>query len=286
MLNIIYLVAIILGVSGQNISKKPFTQKAKGKGVFFFGALVSLTAMLFFVLTAKNLDFQLSYLPYSIGFAAAYATSTLCIVLAIRHGSLSLTSLFVSYSLMLPTFYGLIFLSDPIGIGLFPGIFLLALSLILIREKKEEKEERKINPKWLLFVCLAFIGNGMCSVVQKMQQMASGGKGKSEFMIIALGIDAVILLLFSLLKERKDFSAFIKAAPLPALIGGALNGMVNLFVMILSARMPVSVMFPLISAGGILVTFLVALIYYREKFTKTQLLGYLCGVISVVFLNI
>lgn len=43
---------------------------------------------------------------------------------------------------------------------------------------------------------------------------------------------------------------------------------------------------PLISAGGILVTFLVALAFYKEKFTKIQLIGYLCGVLSVVFLNL
>ena len=283
MLNAIYLIAIILGVSGQNISKKPFTQKAGGKGVFFFGSLVSFTAMLFFVITGKDLDFQLSYLPYSIGFSASYAVSTLFIVLAIRFGSLSLTSLFVSFSLILPTFYGLIFLSDPVGPGLIPGILLLAAAIFLTKQKDQKSS---INAKWLILVFLAFCGNGMCSVVQKMQQLDSGGKGKSEFMIIALGIDAAVLLFLSLLKERRDFSAFSKAAILPALIGGTLNGMVNLFVMILSGRMPVSVMFPLISAGGILVTFLVALTFYKEKFTKIQLIGYLCGVLSVVFLNL
>ncbi len=283
MLNTLCLIAIILGVSGQNISKKPFTRKAKGKGVFFFSALVSFTAMLFFVITGKDLDFQLSYLPYSIGFAVPYAVGTLFIVLAIRHGSLSLTSLFVSFSLMLPTFYGLLFLSDPVGPGLIPGILLLAASLFLT---KQNGEKGGFSTKWLVLVFLAFCGNGMCSVVQKMQQLASGGKGKSEFMILALGLDAVILFLLSLFKERRDFAAFGKAAILPALIGGTLNGMVNLLVMILSARMPVSVMFPLISAGGILVTFLVALTFYKEKFTKIQLVGYLCGVLSVVFLNI
>lgn len=283
MLNTVYLIAIILGVSGQNISKKPFTQKAGGKGVFFFGSLVSFTAMLFFVITGKDLDFQLSYLPYSIGFAASYAVSTLFIVLAIRHGSLSLTSLFVSFSLILPTFYGLIFLSDPVGPGLIPGILLLAAAIFLTKQKGKKGS---FNAKWLFLVFLAFCGNGMCSVVQKMQQVASGGKGKSEFMIIALGIDAAVLLLLSLLKERQDFPTISKAAILPALIGGTLNGMVNLFVMILSGRMPVSVMFPLISAGGILVTFLVALTFYKEKFTKIQLIGYLCGVLSVVFLNL
>lgn len=282
-MNLVYLISIILGVSGQNISKKPFTQKAGGKGVFFFGSLVSLVAMTFFLVTGRDLSFSLDLLPYSLGFAASYAVSTVCTVLAIRHGSLSLTSLFVSYSLMLPTFYGLLFLSDPVEKGLIPGLLLLALSLFLIRKKGGDGA---FSPKWLLFVLLAFTGNGMCSVVQKMQQLATGGAKKSEFMILALGIDAVFLFCLSLAKERKDWPMVAPAALVPAVIGGSLNGMVNLFVMILSGRMPVSLMFPLVSAGGILVTFLVSFFFYREKLSKTQLLGYAVGVLSVVILNL
>ena len=284
MMNALFLIAIILGISGQNITKKAFSQKAHGSGIFFFGALVSLSAMLFFILTGGALDFQAAYLPYSVAFAASYATSTLCLVMAIRYGSLSLTSLFVSFSLMLPTFYGLLFLSEPVGKGFLPGLLLLGVSLVLIRKKGERADG--FSMKWILFVLLAFVGNGMCSVVQKMQQTASGGAGKSEFMILAFAIDAVVLFALSFVKERNKFSVFGKPAILPAMIGGGLNGMVNLFVMILSGTMAVSVMFPLISAGGILVTFLVGFLFYHEKFTKTQLIGYLSGVLSVVLLNL
>lgn len=282
MLNVFYLVAIIIGISGQSIVKKPYTQKTNGGGVYFFSTVLSVAALLFFVVTASKLDFDASFIPYSIGFAASYAVATVFMVLSVAYGSLSLTSLFISYSLMIPTFYGLI-LGDPVSKGFIPGIILLVISLFLTN-KSDEKA--KFSLKWIIFVMLAFVGNGMCSVVQKMQQVASDGKYKNEFMIIALAVVTIFMSLMSLFTERKQIKDYAKSGWHWALICGLLNGIVNLFVMILSERIPVSLMFPLISAGGLIVTYIVSRFFYKEKLSKTQFVGFLFGLAAVVFLNI
>lgn len=283
MLNVIFLIAIILGVSGQNIVKKPYTQKMGGSGVYFFNAIISAAALLFFAVTATKLDFDLSFIPYSIGFAASYAIATVFLVLAIAYGSLSLTSLFFSYSLMIPTLYGLVFLKDDISVGFILGLALLVVSLFLVN--KNDKKA-KFSFKWIICVILAFLGNGMCTVVQNMQQVAFDGAYKNEFMIVALAIVALVMSIMSLIKERKAMKVYAKAGWHWALICGLLNGMVNLFVMILSRSMPVSVMFPLISAGGLVVTYLVSRFVYKESLTKLQFVGFILGLAAVVFLNI
>lgn len=283
MLNVIFLIAIILGVSGQNIVKKPYTQKMGGSGVYFFNAILSAAALLFFAVTATKLDFDISFIPYSIGFATSYAIATVFLVLAIAYGSLSLTSLFFSYSLMIPTLYGLVFLKDDISAGFILGLALLVVSLFLVN--KNDKKA-KFSFKWIICVILAFLGNGMCTVVQNMQQVAFDGAYKNEFMIVALAIVALVMSIMSLIKERKAMKVYAKAGWHWALICGLLNGMVNLFVMILSRSMPVSVMFPLISAGGLVVTYLVSRFVYKESLTKLQFVGFILGLAAVVFLNI
>lgn len=283
MLNVIFLIAIILGVSGQNIVKKPYTQKMGGSGVYFFNAILSAAALLFFAVTATKLDFDISFIPYSIGFAASYAIATVFLVLAIAYGSLSLTSLFFSYSLMIPTLYGLVFLKDDISVVFILGLALLVVSLFLAN--KNDKKA-KFSFKWIICVILAFLGNGMCTVVQNMQQVAFDGAYKNEFMIVALAIVALVMSIMSLIKERKAMKVYAKAGWHWALICGLLNGMVNLFVMILSNSMPVSVMFPLISAGGLVVTYLVSRFVYKESLTKLQFVGFILGLAAVVFLNI
>ncbi len=282
-MNVVLLISIILGVSAQNIIKKPYTQKNGGKGTFLFSMLSSFAAMLFFVVTSGGFEFEIGFVPYSLGFALSYGTSTVFSVLATSCGSLSLTALIISFSLMIPTFYGLIFLNDPIGVGLIPGILLLLVSLVLINKTSESV---KITRKWLVCVFLAFIGNGMCSTVQKMQQVAFEGKYKNEFMIIALLSVSASMAILSLIRENKDIKRCARGGWYFALGCGIMNGAVNLFVMLLSARMPVSLMFPLVSAGGIVITYLVSRFIYKEKLTKVQLVGFVLGTASVVLLNL
>ena len=57
-----YLLAIILGISGQSIVKKPYTQKTNGAGVYFFNTLLSAAALLFFVVTSSKFSFDISFI--------------------------------------------------------------------------------------------------------------------------------------------------------------------------------------------------------------------------------
>jgi len=94
------------------------------------------------------------------------------------------------------------------------------------------------------------------------------------------------MLFFVLFREKNIFIASVKE-DFAWMVGcGLANGAVNLFVMILSGKMATSIMFPLISAGGIIATWIVSRLFYREKLTTYQNIGLILGVISVIFLNI
>lgn len=282
-MNVVYLILVILGVSAQDILKKIKTAKGGDGGVYLFAAFISMAAAVFFAVISGGLQWNWGFLPYSAGFALAYGMCTMCGVLAIANGPLSITTLVVSYSLMLPTLYGLLFLGDPITPGLIFGIVLLVISLFLVTKKNKEAP---LTLKWGIYALLTFIGNGMCSVVQKMQQDVFDGAYKNEFMIVAYVLAAVAFVILALCKERKTMAHTAKTAWHLAILCGAMNGMVNLFILILQGRMPLSVMFPLVSAGGIVVTYLISKFVYKEKLTALQFVGFLLGIASVVLLNI
>lgn len=279
----VFLISIVVGCALQSVFKKTYSRKCDNKGVFFFSALTSLAAAAFFLATSSGLDFQAAFLPHSLFFGIAYATATVCEVIAVTSGPLSLTTLVISYSLMLPTLYGLVFLKEPISAGLIPGLVLLVISLFLIRSRGDSAP---ITPKWVVSVLLAFVGNGFCSIAQKVEQVAFDGAYKNEFMICALLFVAAVLFLFSLGGERKDMGMLFKKGWYLAVLCGAFNGLVNLFVMLLFDRMPSSLMFPLISAGQIVFTSLAAWLLFREKLSRSQLFGLIFGILAVIFLNI
>ena len=283
-MQVIYLISVIFGISGQNISKKIYSEKTGGNGVYTFSMLSCLSAAIFFILTASDFLWNAALIPHALFFAIPYGTATIFNILALRCGPLSLTALISSFSLMIPTFFGLIFLKDPVSFGLYPGLALLAVSLFLINKKGGDT--KGVSLKWLICVLFAFLGNGLCSVAQTVQQKHFSGQYKNEFMIIALLIVVGIMGLFTVLKERKSAGKYIRAGWHLSLGCGILNGMVNLFVMILTGLMNVSLMFPLVSVGGIVLTFIVSKAFYKEKLTAAQHIGFLFGIGAIVLLNL
>lgn len=283
MLSVLYILIIVVGITVQNAVRKPYTDKNGGKGIFFFTGVLSLSALLFFLVTSGGLSFNVSILPYSLSFAAFHGLANVFSVLATSCGSLALTSLFISYSLMIPTFYGLIFLKESVSIGFIPGIILLAVSLFLINGRVRVE---KISLKWVIYTAVALVSNGMCSVVQNAQQTAFAGEFKNEFMISALTLVTLAMALLTVARERGEIKEYLKSGLKPAAAGGVMNGAVNLFVMLVTGIMSVSLAFPLISAGSIIATYGVSRLIYRERLSKLQLAGFIVGIGSVVFLNI
>ena len=151
-------------------------------------------------------------------------------------------------------------------------------------ENKNEKPQITIN--WLIYIVLAFLGNGFCSTVQRIQQIECEGKFKNEFMVVALLISFLVFMVLTILYDRKDLLINVKKGFISCFICGISNGVVNLFVIILSLSMAASVMFPIISGGGIILSAVVAIFFFKEKLSLPQYIGLILGIASVVFLNL
>lgn len=283
-MNALLLLIIIIGVSIQQIAKKAYNKVATG--AFSFSAASALIAVTTFIVTAGGkLNFNTGVLKYSVPFAIAYSLAAVCSFLAIKTGSLSLTSLIIQYSLVIPAFYGLIALGEARNLSMVIGIILLLISLALINIGGK-KDETKITFKWALFAFLSFVGNGSCSVIQKVQQLESGGLYKSELMIIAYLITVVTLMCCAFGTEKKATIPNLKKGFVWYFICGLANGVVNFLVLVMSTRMAASLMFPVISAGGIVATVLVAITIYKEKLTFNQKIALILGLAAIIILNI
>ena len=107
-------------------------------------------------------------------------------------------------------------------------------------------------------------------------------------MIIALLFVLCVNIVFTLLKERKNMSLYLKKGWFLGSSCGIMNGVVNLFVMILTTelKMAASVMFPVIGAGTLIITYIFYRFMFKEVLTRPQLAGFVLGTISVLLLNI
>ncbi len=283
-MNALLTISVVLFMGGQSIARKNYGNKVAGRGACLFNAGSCLFAGLFFWVSG-GFKFQMdpAIIPYSIGFAVTYGASVFFGFKALMCGPLSLTSLVTSYSLMIPTIYGLIFNNDEAGIFLYIGLVFLAVSLFCIAIKKEEKQ---ISLRWAIYAALALFGNGLCSTILTVQQLNFEGAYKNEFMITALVMIVIFLSILTYKGEKADIKECLKAGFLWMIVWGVLNGATNLFVMMLSTRVQASLMYPLISGGGIILSWILSRFLYKEKLTPLQNFAVVLGVIAVVFLNL
>ena len=292
------LVLTVFFCSYQNILKKEFSKRCSG-GTYTFTGLCCLGALLVFLVINRDFDVTLPLLLYSIGFSVAYAAASVCMVLAIRYGSLAKTSLIISYSLLIPTLYGIIFLDDPIDTVMIVGFALLVVSLFLTNytpksatpEETDGSDTQKKKSSlvlWIIFLVISFVGNGMCSTIQKMEQVALGEEAQANlFMVIALAINTVFMFIMAFATEKKEIvQTTCQKTWWIAGICGIFNGLTNYLVLVLNKDLPPSVLFPVISAGGIVFVFLYSMIVYREKFKPMQIIGFVLGVGSIILLNL
>lgn len=270
------------GIQGILI-KKYSNQKDCGMYTYYF--ISTVFALIVFLFQS---GFKIKLVPeillYSVLFAVAYCSAIVFQFVALKHGPLSLTILITSYSLILPTLYGIFFLKERFTVIMAAGIVLFVISLALAVEIK--RENKKISLLWFVAVSLAFIGNGMCAMVQKIQQIEFEGQYKGELMIFALLLVALFMLVMALIGERQILINSVKrgwylAAPL-----GAANGLNNLLVLILNNMIPAAVLFPVVSAGGVVISSVAGVFVFKEKLSRTQLAGVIIGILAIVLLNI
>lgn len=289
------LVLTVVSATAQNFFTKIFSNKTE-KGVFLFNALTALVALLIFVCTAGfRFTFVWANFGYAVLFALAYFFAVFGLTMAIKTGPLSITALIESYSMIVASVYGVVFLNEPITPFMIIGFVLLVVSLTLVNyeKKKEKSEERTISLKWLIFVSVGFIGNGFCTVVQKMQQVWSErtyGVGQflysNEMMIMGLLLSFFALLLCSFVLEKKDMKEVLKKGWAPAIGRGLSNGGANLFSILVMTMMPVAIANAVIAAGCVVLAALISVLIYKEKLNVWQWSGIVVGVVSLVFLNI
>ena len=285
MIAIIMIISIIAQVS-QQVCRKEFN-KISEDIPFGFSLAGVLATLIYFLITAKgNVNVSPKIFSYVIPFSICYTTAYVCTIFAIKHGPLSLTSLIISCSVAVPLIYGVVVLREPLNMALILGIVFLFSSIILV-SKPWEKGNSSITPKWIMYISLTFLSNGICMTTQKLFQIKDKGFHSNEFMIFSLVIVFFIILIFVLTSERKKFKDIITNGHIlwPALCGTS-NGIANQLTMILAVSLPASFLYPVQSAGAIILTAFVSILVYKEKLSNLQKVGFLFGIFAIIIFNI
>ena len=213
----------------------------------------------------------------SVVFAAVTAASQHFAIKAFQTGPMAHTSFIQGVGLVIPTFCGVLFWQEKMSAGKLFALLVLIISMALVLDLKKEK----INLRWLVYALLSMLFIGLIGVVQTVHQMSPYQTELIPFLKISFFFTVLLNLLFWRLGKTPSTFSIKSSAAGQAAASGVFMGLVNMINLYLAGAMPKIIFFPIANGGLIFATLLAAVIFFRERLSKKQWVGMMCGILAL-----
>lgn len=275
---VLIFVSSILSVS-QSVLTKLASTGGRVARTMSFNLLKTLGALLLFgLISVWNFKWHSPTIVYAVIYGVIQLICNISGYLALTKGPMALTSLIVTYNVVIPCVYGVGFLGEKVRILQAAGFVMLAVSMLLLKKKDGEV---KFKRNWGLCTGITFLCNGINSVILKMHQTVYPGMYCREFICIALLVGFIVLFAVSLYtKQKPTLSETLFSVPSGMMMGGA-----NFLSLYLSAHIDATVLFPVTTVCSICLNCTLSKIIFKDKFTLMQIIGIILGVISVILIK-
>lgn len=266
-------------------------QKLKGtslkSGLGFNSLLGLFTAIVFFIINGFKTDFSV----YSFILAALMSGFAMCYNIIgfklLKSGTMAMYTLFLMVGGMcVPYIFGLLFLNEPLSVLRTAALIVMLIGIIFANISNE-----KVNLKQMAMCITVFILNGLVSVISKLHQIELRFDTINATEFVLLGgffkfIFAGIIYLFTKkhIEEKREKKACTLS--LVIIVASAVAGGGAYLMQLLGAEsLPATVLYPFVTGGSIVASSLVGVIFFKEKLSKSLIVGVvLCFIGTVMFL--
>ena len=289
------VVLLALGFVIQKLYQKITDTSLMSASLFqTFTALFSF--IYFFLLNGCAIEFSLfSFLNALLKSACGFAYSMLGYKI-IAKGNLPLYMLFLmSGGMVVPAIYGWIFLSEPLTLLRVLGVIVIVIAVVLTNS-----DIKKISISMLIMCLCVFFLNGLVSTFSKLHQIGAelGAVDTNDYILLGI-ISSVTMSTASGMifrrkgkksdeqkneREKKSFLSY--GIPLVIILLYSVVGGISSYLQLEGAKnLPASVLYPIITGGGIILTGIFGRIFFGEQPSKRQWISILiCFVGTFMFL--
>ena len=278
--------SIILSNVTQSASTKLFNQK--NYAPVYFNLIKAASAFLLTLLySLPGFIFHLPTVFFGLCYGAVLFLSMYAGYEALCRGPMALTSMLISFSVIIPFSWGVAVRGEGLGTLKIIAVILLIAAIVCTNADKFHGgiERPRGFGAWLFFVALTFFGNGVCSILQKEHQTLFPSMYNREFMVFAFFLCTVIYSLVFIFGKKKLPFREVKGKSF-ALLAGATTALSGLLTLLLAALENASILFSIISAGGILASLLCGKFIFREKLKLNHCLALILGIASIVLMKL
>ena len=282
---ILVILATILLAVDFAISKKFQSVEVTdlGPGLKYNALNGLFTAIVFWALAGFKIEFSWFSLILAFSMALCCAAYSLIGFRVLRIGNMAVYSLFLmSGGMLLPYFYGILFLEESLTFARICGVLIILLAIIISNKSKEK------FPVVFYVLCAAvFLLNGSVSVISKCHQINTVFQPVSSISFIMYsGIGRFIFSLGALLFVNKGGkpAKFSGKKTLLFIAASALIGGLSYMLQLIGAKeLPATVLYPLVTGGSIIFSALAEKVFFKGKLTKYQIISVILCFLGTCF---
>ncbi|TMM28628.1 DMT family transporter [Polaribacter aestuariivivens] len=242
-----------------------------------------------FLLADRKIPISEIYLepwfPGSLVLGALFIAIFFIMAMTAQKNGVSVTSIAGKMSVVIPVFFGIILYNESVTFLKITGI-IIALIAVYLSSVKAEKSNKNGT---LLFPILLFLGSGAIDTILKYIQVTHVAEEDiSIFSGSLFGIAAIfgiVILVFKTLKKRTFFGV-------KNIIAGIVLGVPNYFSIIFlikalqNNRFESSTLFTINNVAIVIVSTLVGLLLFKEKFSTKNKIGVFLAILGIILVTI
>ncbi len=279
--SMLFVVAAALSITFMSLAMRYATLKTKSLwGVILGNYLTAATIMA--ALVFSNGSWIVSPFTIRLGILTGFtyvAGMYMNLTLMDKRGA-AITSTVIQLGVLIPVAVSIFIYGETTTSIQLVGIVLAITSLPLIAAKPMEKLEidKEIIPMILVTILIV----GFSQLASKIL-VQSGLESQNNFFFLAVFTSAAIIVTPLAYRNRLDIE---RNDFLYGLGVGVFNLSSNRFTLLALTVLPGAIVFPVSSAGSLLMVTVAALILFKEKVSRINLVGILLTLVAVVMINI
>lgn len=207
-------------------------------------------------------------------------------VLSYKTGSMSLTSMFGCFSMIIPILAGFLLWQEPVTGMKLLGIALMFVSIYLIISPGSDGAVTKV---WIKNVLIYALSTGLMTTLQQITAKANPAESSSFLFVTYTSATLFICLNLPYLQKRPALQVtkkFLCKENLNGLLVGILGAINTVCTMKILGLMDSTVFYPLKVGTCLILNALLAYFLFHEKHSKKQIAGFLIGTAAILILTI
>ena len=257
--------------------------------MLLFQGSYCLLASLLYATGVRGLPSLLTVVS-AVSFGCCFFLAVTCSARCYVTGPMSLTSVLVNASMLLPILWSVLFWNEQVTGSMLAGIVFILCTFVLSAASAGKAGDH-FDKKWFIFVTVAFLCNGTTAILQKYRQHTE--PQGNLFVFPCIGYLVAALLFYSIYFIRKQKNPELPAHTgsrrplwwLLVLTAGAGSFLGNCLLQILCVRVAAGVLYPVVNGGLCVVTAAASFAFFHERTTVFKLCSIISGVTGIVLLS-